>query len=32
LDIQVVTRILGLSATHMTLARHGYPDVFVSSQ
>ena len=29
LDVQVITRILGLSATHMTLARHGYPDIFV---
>ena len=28
-DIQVITRILGLSTTHWTLARHGYPDVFV---
>ncbi|MBE9508300.1 MAG: CotH kinase family protein [Chloroflexi bacterium] len=29
LDVQVITRILGLSATQMTLARHGYPDVLV---
>jgi hypothetical protein len=29
LDVQVATRILGLSTTHMTLARHGYPDIFV---
>jgi hypothetical protein len=28
LDIQVATRILGLSTTHLTTARHGYPDVF----
>jgi hypothetical protein len=28
-DIQVATRILGLSSTHVTTARHGYPDVFV---
>jgi hypothetical protein len=28
LDIQVATRILGLSTTHLTLARRGYPDVF----
>jgi hypothetical protein len=28
MDIQVVTRILGLSTTHLTLARRGYPDVF----
>jgi hypothetical protein len=27
LDVQVATRILGLSTTHMTLARPGYPDV-----
>ncbi len=31
LDIQVATRILGLSTTHLTTARHGYPDVFVFS-
>jgi hypothetical protein len=29
LDIQVITRILGLSTTQMTLARHGYPDVLL---
>ena len=29
LDIQVATRILGLPTMHMTMARHGYPDVFV---
>ncbi len=29
LDVQVITRILGLSTTHMTLARHGYPDILV---
>jgi hypothetical protein len=29
LDIQVATRILGLSTTHLTLARHGYPDILV---
>jgi len=28
MDIQVATRILGLSTTHLTLARRGYPDVF----
>lgn len=28
-DIQVITRILGLSTTHWTLARHGYPDILV---
>ena len=27
MDILVVTRILGLSTTQVTLARHGYPDV-----
>ena len=27
-DIQVATRVLGLSTTHLTPARHGYPDVF----
>jgi hypothetical protein len=31
LDVQVVTRILGLSTTHLTAARQGYPDVFVFS-
>jgi hypothetical protein len=31
MDIQVATRILGLSTTHLTTARHGYPDVFVFS-
>ena len=31
LDVTVVTRILGLSTTHSTLARHGYPDVFLNS-
>jgi hypothetical protein len=29
LDVQVITRILGLSATQMTLAQEGVPDVFV---
>jgi hypothetical protein len=29
LDVQVVTRILGLSTTQMTLAQPGYPDVFL---
>jgi hypothetical protein len=29
LDVQVITRILGLSTTQMTLARQGYPDIFV---
>ncbi|MCP4544290.1 MAG: hypothetical protein GY832_44835 [Chloroflexi bacterium] len=29
LDIQVITRILGLSSTQMTLARQGYPDILV---
>jgi hypothetical protein len=29
LDVQVATRILGLSATRLTLAQPGYPDVFV---
>lgn len=29
LDIQVATRILGLPATHLTLAQPGYPDVFI---
>ena len=29
LDIQVATRILGLSTTQLTLARHGYPDILV---
>jgi hypothetical protein len=29
LDVQVITRVLGLSATQMTLAQEGYPDVFV---
>jgi len=28
MDIQVATRILGLSTTHLTLAHRGYPDVF----
>jgi hypothetical protein len=28
-DIQVATRILGLPTTHLTSARHGYPDVFI---
>ena len=28
-DIQVATRILGLSTTHLTLAQRGYPDVFI---
>ena len=28
-DVQVVARILGLSATQMTLAQRGYPDVFI---
>ena len=27
LDVQVATRILGLSTTHLTLARRGYPDI-----
>ena len=27
LDIQVATRILGLSTTHLTPADHGYPDI-----
>jgi hypothetical protein len=31
MDVQVATRILGLSKTHLTTARHGYPDVFVFS-
>lgn len=30
-DIHVATRILGLSTTHLTTARHGYPDVSVFS-
>jgi hypothetical protein len=29
LDVQVVTCILGLSATQMTLAQRGYPDVLI---
>jgi hypothetical protein len=29
LDVQVVTRVLGLSTTQMTLAQEGVPDVFV---
>ena len=29
LDVQVITRILGLSRTQMTLAQEGYPDAFV---
>jgi hypothetical protein len=29
LDVQVVTRVLGLSATQMTLAQEGVPDIFV---
>jgi hypothetical protein len=28
MDVQVATRILGLSTTHLTLARRGYPDIF----
>ena len=28
-DIQVATRIVGLSTTHLTLAQRGYPDVFI---
>lgn len=28
-DIRVATRILGLPTTHLTPARHGYPDVFI---
>jgi hypothetical protein len=28
-DVQVVTRVLGLSTTQMTLAQEGVPDVFV---
>lgn len=28
-DIRVATRILGLSTTQWTLARHGYPDILV---
>ncbi|HUT18897.1 MAG TPA: CotH kinase family protein [Anaerolineae bacterium] len=30
LDVQVITRILGLSTTQMTLAQEGYPDAFVA--
>jgi hypothetical protein len=30
LDVQVATRILGLSTTHLTLAQGGYPDIFVA--
>jgi hypothetical protein len=30
LDVQVITRILGLPTTQMTLAQEGYPDVFVA--
>lgn len=29
IDIQVVTRILGQNTTHMTLARPGYPDIYI---
>jgi len=29
-DIQVATQILGLSATHLTLARQGYPDILAT--
>lgn len=29
LDVQVITRVLGLSATQMTLAQEGVPDTFV---
>ena len=29
LDVQVITRVLGLSTTQMTLAQEGVPDVFV---
>jgi hypothetical protein len=29
LDVQVITRVLGLSSTQMTLAQEGYPDTFV---
>jgi hypothetical protein len=30
LDVQVITRILGLPTTQMTLAQEGYPDAFVA--
>ena len=30
LDVQVTTGILGLPAIHMTLAQHGYPDIFTA--
>ncbi|MBN1313526.1 MAG: CotH kinase family protein [Anaerolineae bacterium] len=29
LEIRVVTRILGISATHLTRAQYGYPDVLI---
>lgn len=31
-NVQVITRIHGLSATQMTLAQQGYPDVFVGGE
>ena len=30
LNVQVATRIVGLSTTHLTLAAHGYPDLFAT--